>query len=212
MGYVALMIWWETPQWLAYEEAYKSAVPRVQELAEATWQTRVIDLSLDEAELWRGVRKSYHAIIHKAERDLSIAEWFAPCACEVARDVHRQAAGRETRSSVTWSLMQDWIALRRGLMVGAERKGVHDSALAFVYVIVWGSWAYYASGASLELNVQHALIWRAMKELKARGVRYFEIGWQGHAQDDKGKAIEFFKTGFGGADMPANEAPTLCGL
>lgn len=59
--------WWSSPDWLAYEAAggYPS---RADVLASATWQTRVIDLSVSEAELWRGIRKSYKAIINKAQK------------------------------------------------------------------------------------------------------------------------------------------------
>lgn len=207
------VIWWETDHWRAYEAAYQPKVPRVQELAEATWQTRVIDLSLSEEELWRGVRKSYHAIIHGAERAFIVEDWTAMCAVQEAHRIHAASAGRETRTPETWDLMAEWLTQRQACLVGAERMGELGSAFAFAYLIIWGQWAYYASGASLELNVQHALIWRAMKELKARGVRYFEIGWMERDGDsEKERGIVKFKQGFGGVDMPANEAPKLCGL
>lgn len=202
------LTWWETPQWLSYEAAYQPAIPRVQELAEATWQTRVIDLSLSEEELWRGVRKSYHAIIHKAERTRAIYEWTAVGAMDAARKIHLAEAGRQTRPIETWDLMDVWRRDGFGLLVGAERE-FDMTPVAFAYFIIWEGWAYYASAAALERDINHALIWHAMKMLKARGVRVLEMGWQGHAQDEKGRGIEMFRRGFGGHDVQASEGPTV---
>ena len=193
------MTWWASPQWRAYEAAggYPS---RVDELAAATWQTRVIDLTASEADLWRGVRKSYHALIHRVERHYGVGVW-EPSGILTARALHDAEAGRETRPMATWTLMQDWIRQSRGLLVGACHAGM---PVGYAYFLVHEDWAYYASAASRVPDVNHALAWLAIKTLKARGVRQLELGWQGHATDDKGRALEFFKRGFGGVDVPAN--------
>ena len=194
---------WHSDAWREYERICQVPVSRVEELAAATWQTRVIDLSVSEADLWRGVRKSYKSLIHAAELDHQIREGRTGVDVGIAKAIHELAAERETRPVESWGLMADWLAQDQAAL---WRIGV----AAFVYVIRYGAWAYYASGASRQQDLNHALIWHAMLGLKARGVRWFEIGWQGQAVDEKGQNIEFFRRGFGGFDIPAQDAPLLC--
>ena len=84
--------------------------------------------------------------------------------------------------------------------------------MGYVYCLIHGAWAYYFSSATLRKNLNHALLWHAMKALKARGVRWLELGWQARAGDtDKDRGISHLKAGLGGVDIPAKEAPDLCG-
>jgi hypothetical protein len=195
---------WQSSAWLEYEQHYRPAVPRAQELVDATWQTRVIDLTQDDAKLWMDLRKSYKALIHNADRDYHYTPSLladGPLVIAVCQALHAEAAGRVTRPQATWDLMGRWIDQRHAFAFLAYRQ---DRARAFAYFLRDGTWAYYASAAALEPNVNHALIWQGMKAAKQQGVTQFEIGWQGHAADEKGKQIEFFKRGFGGRDVPAN--------
>lgn len=193
------MTFWDTPEWHAYEEAYGDTPgTRARLLTSAEWRTVVVDLTLPLPELKRNLRKSYRSLVNKAgapeagdARDL-----FAGY-----RALHAEQAGRQTRPDRTWEIMRDWLATGHGMLVAAGREHLD----AFGYFILWRDWAYYASGASTQPNRQHAVIWAAMRELQARGVRWLELGWVGQATDDKGKAVEFFKTGFGGHLIPANE-------
>mgnify|MGYP001561976968 FL=1 len=80
--------------------------------------------------------------------------------------------------------------------------------IGFIYVVIYGEWAYYFSGASIEPNVMHALQWRMIQQLKALGVETYELGWQGEATDEKGQGIEMFRRGFGGVDVPVRDEET----
>ena len=221
--------WWLGSAWHAYEALHDGPPgTRATLLAEVTWQTRIVDLSLSEADLWRGVRKSYHAIINKTDRELkieAIPQGEAGGLISTCQRVHRLGAGRQTRPDGTWDLMGDWADAGRGMIVMAfdyehemtEPGGFNGfgpgsrwpSCVAFAYLIVNSSWAYYASGRSLKKDVQHAVIWRALLALKTRGVRWVELGWQGQATGEKGKNVEWFKTGFGGCDEPARLAASV---
>lgn len=195
------MTFWESPQFHAYEQAYGDEPgTRSNLLATASWSTRVIDLSVTEAELWRGIRKSYKALIHQAERTHEIVV-CEPHDIEGFRLVHYREAGRETRPPATWAVMGDWLRSGHAVLIGAV---IGSKWYAFACFAGMGDSAYYFSAAATKQNVNHALIWRAMKHLKAHGVKQLEMGWQGQAADEKGKAIEFFRTGFGGVDKPAN--------
>lgn len=164
--------------------------------------TYVVDLSKPEEELWRGLRKSYKSLIHRAEErynvrvssHLSIDE--SRKAMEIAQELHFCSAGRKTRPQRTWDLQANWLASGDGVLLVASRD--HD-LVGFAYIIRWKDWAYYASGASLEDNVSHLLIWKAMNLLAAdEQTRYFEIGHADEDGDAKARSIAFFKSGFGG--------------
>lgn len=164
--------------------------------------TQVLDLSQSEQELWRGLRKSYHSLIHKAEREREIyvvddQSWNFH-AMQYAAEVHREAAGRSTRANLTWEEMSLWIRTGNGVLVRAQNARGRD--VGYAYAIRYKNWAYYASGASLERDLSHALIWHTIKTLKADGrTRYFELGWQARESDtDKDRGIAHFKAGFGG--------------
>ena len=70
--------WWDSSAWHAYEALHDGPPGRrAALLASAAWQTRVVDLSQNEAALWRGVRRSYHALINRLthEYELAPAGW-----------------------------------------------------------------------------------------------------------------------------------------
>jgi hypothetical protein len=236
--------WWNSEAWHAYERANRQELgTRARLLASATWQTRVVDLSQDEAALWRGVRKSYHSLVNRLTRqfrertyDDRLADVPRGCERQVTEGegagyivrtcelLHKADSGRQTRSDETWQLMGEWAETGHGLFVDAmDWSEPPDDALVaasplvvdgqpldmgtpmpivgFVYFVRNQDWAYYFSAASIRRDVNIALVWWAMLALKARGVRWCELGWQGEAQDDKGRGIEFFRRGFGGTDL-----------
>lgn len=162
-----------------------------------SWQTFVMDLRQDDATLWRNCRRSYHGLIHRAERAYTIVVERTPEAVAIAHAIHRAAARRETRAQATWDLMAEW-ATAGNLLIGMARApstGSRGMAMAIRYK----DRAYYASSAQLEKTCSHALIWTLAKALKDEGVTAFEIGWAERPVDTlKEKNIAFFKQGFGG--------------
>jgi len=220
---VKIDAWWGTPEWHAYERAYGD-VPgtRTRVLQNGRWSTRVVDLSPEERVLWRGVRRSYHAIINRLGREYRPGAEAGPqdmCTRSIvcrptfgagvpllwaAQRVHQIDAGRVTRPDETWELMGAWVNRGHGLL--AMANDYHDqhrehSCVGYVYFDVWDGWAYYHSAATLRRDVNIGLVWWAMLALKACGVRWCELGWQGQAADAKGLQLEFFRRGFGGVDV-----------
>jgi len=203
---MAMSSFWDTDTLHAYEAACGDEPGiRSRLLAASDWQTRVVDLSLSEVEMWLGMRKSYRSLIRAAEKRYLIADGGA-LAC---RQIHVEVAKCETRPSETWATMQVWIDQGNGLAMVAVDGG---KAKGFVYCTIYGAWSYYFSSACLERNMTHALLWAAMRALKRQGVRWFELGWMDRNGDTlKDYGIAHFKRGFGGFDMPAKEAPALWG-
>lgn len=191
--------WWASADWREYERLYGVTLSRVDTLASATWQTRVVDLTVSDTDLWRGLRRSAKALIHKAERTCAIT--VRPAHDMTAfRLMHLALAGRATRPIESWDLMAEWVTEGKLVLVGAAQNGV-DLAFAAAYVV--GDWSYYGHAAATTPSVGHALVWRLMTEAKRRGATVFEVGWQGQDSSAKGQGIEQFRRAFGGVDVPA---------
>lgn len=170
-------------------------------VTDVSWQTSVIDLMPREHQLWEKLRRSYKSLIHRAEDTYRIEE--VPglvgdmCCRHILRMVHAEAAGRVTRHVDTWRLMGEWMRDGYGLAVVAYTDA--GQCAGFVYCTIYKGFAYYASGATLEKNMSHALLWHAILACKRRGVSYFEVGWLAREGDSpKDRAVAHFKEGFGG--------------
>ena len=207
---------WGTPMWEEYRRHYWSWTTRPEEyksspLADdddliegyrsASWtmeqhQTQVIDL----ANLtWRDVRKSYHSLIHRAAEDFAIEEML-PGAMLTYQSLHGAANGGAVRPDQTFEIQEQWLKDGYGLLIGAHNYKTVGFA-AFAYWITYQNCAYYASGPSVQPNVQHAVLWHSLVLLKARGFRLAELG-QIDGATEKEKNIGIFKQGFGGKAMP----------
>jgi hypothetical protein len=162
------------------------------------WHTQLLDLTQSEAALHAGIRKSYTALINKAEREYEIVVDAGGKLLPAFREIHREKSGRETRPAETWDMMRSWCETDNGLHVCALHQG---RVVACAYFEVYKRAAYYGHASSLVPNVQHALIWRAIRELKARGVEQLEMGWIDYPPEDIGTRGKF-KAGFGGRSVP----------
>jgi hypothetical protein len=176
-------------------------------------RTQIIDLEPPETELWAGLRKGHRSDVRRAERTLEVevldGRTIRDDAFEAYRGLHAKAAGRVTRPPVTFDLMHAWIRRGDALLVTARQEG---ALLSVALLIVYKAAAYYASGANDPEaegpGIAHLVQWRALQELKARGVRRYEIGWQQQVPvlhdvpSPKQSSISHFKHGFGGSTWP----------
>lgn len=158
--------------------------------------TQVLDLRLHQ---WSDIRKSYHSIIHRAQDRYAILP-RAPEGIAGFKALHIHANGRQVRPDETYRLQGDWLRDGYGLLVAAQEPDTQDWH-ACAYWIVYQGCAYYCSGPSTERNVQHAVIWKSLELLKARGVTLVELG-QIDGETEKERNIGKFKQGFGGTAMP----------
>lgn len=160
-----------------------------------TRQTQVIDLSYPLPTLWQGVRKSYHSIIHRANEQYEILE---DATIMPFRLLHHETFGN-VRTEQTFIEQGKWLSAGYGLSVSVQSS--QHTVVAAAYWIIYQGCSYYASGPSIEKNIQHAVIWKSLELLKARGVQFVDIG-QIDGETEKERAISFFKTGFGGFAKP----------
>src|SRR6185295_5321553 len=125
------MTFWESEHWRKYERAYGSPVSRVDELAAATWQTHVVDLTPPEEVLWKNIPKTMRQAIQNAQRLYHVSE-FTESFFGTFRHLHVKAnGGVEPRPTCTYDVQREW--LRFGcarLFVGSHRDtNIHMGAV-----------------------------------------------------------------------------------
>lgn len=220
---------WGTEMWEQYQQAYwrdrkrpeeykSSPLADDEDLKEAVYgrewevtehETQVLDLTqmewISESALklkWGDVRDSYRSLINGAMLRFGFNDWaVSRLIAHRYRDLHRAAFGN-VRNDETFRIQEKWIEQGYGLFVLAWRGYEEiDLVAAGAYWIVYHGKAYYASGPSVEHNVQHAVIWHSLALLKHHGIQLVELGPIDGATD-KEKNIGHFKTGFGGKARP----------
>jgi hypothetical protein len=158
------------------------------------FRTHVVDLRHTDAELWRGLRRSYHSLIHRAQHQYVTADITPSTLCRLFVS---QPELPQIPEAAWACLCRLWEAQRLWIL-GAW---THERRLAGAIAIYrWKGWAYYGHGRSVEPNVNHLLHWDAMRRLRDGGwAHYYEVGWEARPEDDaKAQAIAFHKAGFGG--------------
>lgn len=154
--------------------------------------SQVLDLRTHK---WSDVRKSYRGLINQANKRLHYFE--QPNAYHYTQ-IHIQAFGK-CRSERTYSLQEQWVKDGHAFcLTSLDSNGEYAAAALW---ITYKECAYYASGPSLQDNVQHAMIWESLCYLKERGITLVELG-QIDGETEKEKNIGKFKAGFGGEAKP----------
>jgi hypothetical protein len=174
-----------------------------------TINTKVIDLTLSDEQILSTMTHGHRQSITRAQRCMDIRTSTSPTDFDVYRELHRLAAGRQTRPSETFDLMRGWLDSGNALVALAEIDGKPAGA---ILAIVFGDGAYYASAANApefrRYPLGHGLQWAVMRQLRARGVKRYETGTvqplplPHSILSDKERAIGRFKANFGGSEMP----------
>lgn len=178
-------------------------------LADLGHAARVVMLQRPESALWRDVRRSYHALIHRAEerfriQRMSLADLSGQSPLCECMALHAVCAGRQTRPWETWDLMGRWASDGHADVWLAFDDTISTvSPAAFVYVYRWKGWAYYGHAASIAPDATHALLWAAIRYLSRTGVEFLDMGSLPAGEpDEKALNVHKFKCGFGGQDWP----------
>lgn len=175
--------------------------------------TQIIDLSAPLDALWSAVRKGHKAAVRAAERTCTAHVWTGEALARETFDAYQQLhakdAGRVTRDQRTFDRMERWIRDGHAALVEARRG---ETPVAFAYLILHKDGAFYGSACKdpdhPELTVSHLIQWTAIQWLKARGVRFYDVGLQQFGPQwfdvpsAKAVSISQFKRGFGGQTVP----------
>lgn len=160
----------------------------------SSWNTAVVGLKQDNC--WGAVRKSYRSLIRKSQREFDLESGKSYWAHY--ETIHRRTATRP-RPKETYDYQKQWLEAGYAQVFIACGKGKRPKSevpLAAALVIQYKGHGYYASGSSIEPNLQHALQWMAIEWLAKQGATSYELGWvDRYGAED---SIGFFKRGFGG--------------
>ena len=174
-------------------------------VTQGTTAHRVIDLTrLD----WSTVRKSYHSLVNGAMKRYRVSFYVGDSPQTQDAFARYQALHRAVFSSprpdFTYQAQAKWLEQDLAAVCLAEDDA---GTWAGAYWFIYKGCAYYGSGPSqVRDGAQHAVIWHSLQSLAADGVKRVDMGAQGSGTTDKERAIEFFKTGFGGEDIPVRFA------
>lgn len=172
---------------------------------------QVIDLTIDEQALWRGLSKSCQWGVNWGRKNLVVSVHTDAASIEELRHLHLDAAGFETRSRATWALQGKMIEQEEAFLVVAQLDGVVVSA---AYFQLSPADCYYGVAASdrrlFDKPLSHAIIWEAIRYARQRGCRRFTLGtqvweryrWHMPAPSAKEVNIAKFKRSFGGNSRP----------
>lgn len=157
------------------------------------WQSRIVRLKPDEPDPLNAARPSYRALARQAFRRYAVRE-----VSQMADGVNglRIADGRPAfHPCWEWWLQRGWAHCWLAT-AGSEPIG-------YMYCHVYKQTAYYSSGIYRRRRGEaHAMMAIALRRLRQLGITTVELGWQGHAQTERERGIEFFKRGWGGTDEP----------
>ena len=181
---------------------------------DASIATQIIDLTKHRDDLWAELRKSYKALINKANKtyEVLVMDYRDPVSDmhDNYRTLHYKAAGRITRPIETFNLQFEMLRNDQAMLLGVKHK---NQFVTFSYFIHLNKTAYYASEADdpdIEIPVTCGPLmqWKAMEYYKDRDFNFMELDNQqfGHQVYDhpseKDIMISLFKRGFGGKTYP----------
>ncbi len=140
------------------------------------------DLSWDEKDIHRNVRKSYQSLINKGRREMRMAYINAENAdlslFYKYREFHALMAGRVTRSDRSWQAMFDWIASGGGELALAYLND--DELVAGTMTTDGSEVAYYASGVydrtKFDKPLAHFPLYDAILRSRGRNMKLFDLG------------------------------------
>lgn len=171
--------------------------------------SQIIDLSLPEEILHKGMTKAYKWSVNWGRKNLELR--VLDSASITAQDIeqfhllHVEAAGRETRTPESWALQYEMVRAGEAFCVVARMDGALVSAALFPHS---RSHCFYGVSAScrdmFDKPLSHGVIWTALLYAKMLGLRCFEMGEQlfpmapRQPPSQKELGISFFKRAFGG--------------
>jgi len=175
--------------------------------------TQMIDLRKSIENLRRNVRHGHDSDIDRASKVLE-AEILDNS--NITREIfnqyielHYKAAGRVTRPQITFDLLYNRIKERNAFLIGAKKD---NKFVGFSYFTVFKDNVYYGSSCNdpntNNIPIGHFIQWTAVKWMKEKKYKFYEIGWQNYSAtlsnfpSEKEIHLGRFKRGFGGYTVP----------
>ncbi len=170
-----------------------------------------INLNQDLIKIKSGFRKSYRSLVNSGAKNWTVGILDVPDkkVWESFQDLHRSVAGRKTRNNETWDIHFNDIVKQQAFLVYLLNKdGQMDGAGFFNFTKDEGLYSVAAYKRELfDKPLGHVVQYRAIEELKKRGVRWYKLGSRPYATDTpapskKEISIGEFKQGFASDIFP----------
>lgn len=170
-----------------------------------------LDLRPDMTEIKRNFRKSYKSLITSGLGlwSVDVLDTVNELVWDEFRQLHLDVSGRKTRSDETWALhLQDIGAQQAFLVYLRNKTGAMVGGGFFNFTRDEGLYAVAAYDRTLfDKPLGHVVQYRAIEELKKRGVRWYKIGSRPYPTEtptptDKEVSIGEFKQGFASQMFP----------
>ena len=178
--------------------------------------TNIIDISQGRGKLFKNMFKGCRTDIKHAlkNEDLSTfiidKENYNEYTFQEFKNIHFEAAGRKTRSDITWDIQREWIINGLAILGICKYK---DSFVSGIFINKYKNNYYYQVGATRPEHMRirgigQLLQWSFIEYLINAGGRYYELGWNWYPNfsqeiaDEKMLAISSFKRSFGGDIYP----------
>jgi len=170
-----------------------------------------IDMSLDITSIRTHFRKSYKPLISSGMKmwKVDLMDRRDDGVWDEFRQLHLSVSGRATRAPITWELQHAEIEAGKAFLVYLrDTAGKMVGGGFFCMTRDEGIYAVAAYDRDLfDKPLGHVIQFRAIEELKARGVRWYKIGYRPYASDsptpsDKEISIGEFKQGFASHIFP----------
>jgi hypothetical protein len=182
--------------------------------------SQVIDLSLGEATLWRGLSETARQTVRRAERGgITIVQANWPEMLDCYYRIHQE---NYLRTGVTAHPKSYFLGIAHEmaeagysvLWAALDQRG---DAIAFHNDMHFGAGAWYHTGCStdagLAAGANYLLFWKSMLGAKAAGRRWYDCGEIfPPGADKKLNGLTFFKTRFGGESHRYLKASKVYGL
>jgi FemAB family protein len=170
-----------------------------------------VDLTLSLEEIRLNFRKSYRPLITKglSTWTVDILESARTPAFDEFRELHRQVAGRVTRSLETWDLQHR--ALEQGEAFLVTLRDATQRLVGGGFFHVSRTDALYGVGVYdrelFEMPLGHVIQFKAIERMKQKGLRWYYIGARPYPTDlvaptEKELSIARFKEGFATTMFP----------
>jgi FemAB family protein len=164
-----------------------------------------LDLNLSMPEIKSHLRKSYKPLITAGMRlwNVNILNTADETVWNEFRELHYRVSERRTRSDETWALHLNDIRTQQAFLVYLRDKdGKMLGGGFFNYTRDEGLYAVAAyDRLHFDKPLGHVVQYKAIEELKKRGVRWYKIGVRSYRSDnpapsEKEMSISAFKQGF----------------